>query len=86
MNENKQILVKQVARGDYDTGSVQIQVIELTDRIRQLSEHLKKFKKDYSSKSGLLKLIAQRRTFMKYVARKDEKSYRLLVQYIDIKK
>lgn len=84
--ESKKAIIKQVARGEHDTGSVQVQVINITDRIHQLSKHLNTFKKDHSSKSGLLKLIAQRRTFMNYLETEDEKSYKLLMQYIDLKK
>ena len=67
----KQEIISKFARNDKDTGSTEVQVALLTDRIAYLTEHLKTNKKDHSSRLGLLKLVGQRRRLMRYLRKKD---------------
>jgi len=67
----KQAIIAQYARGEKDTGSTEVQVALLTERIIYLTEHLKTNKKDHSSRVGLLKLVGQRRRLMRYLKKVD---------------
>lgn len=69
-----------------DTGSMFVQVALLTERIKGLTEHLQKNKKDFSTKRGLLKLIAQRKSSLLYIQRKDNQGYKNLVKRLGLKK
>jgi len=71
----KQEIIAKYARGEKDTGSTEIQVAILTERINYLTEHLKVNKKDHSSRLGLLKLVGQRRRLMRYLKNKDLTRY-----------
>lgn len=64
-------IIAKYARGENDTGSTEVQVALLTERIKYLTEHLKINKKDHSSRLGLLKLVGQRRRLMKYLKNTD---------------
>ncbi len=64
-------IIAKYSRGENDTGSAEVQIALITERIRYLTEHLKKNKKDHSSRLGLLKLVGQRRRLMRYLKRKD---------------
>jgi small subunit ribosomal protein S15 len=64
-------IIAQYARGENDTGSTEVQVALLTERIKYLTEHLKTNKKDHSSRLGLLKLVGQRRRLMRYLKKVD---------------
>ena len=64
-------IIAKYARGENDTGSTEVQVALLTERIKYLTEHLKINKKDHSSRLGLLKLVGQRRRLMKYLKTTD---------------
>ncbi len=67
----KQEIIAKYARGENDTGSTEIQVALITERIKYLTEHLKRNKKDHSSRLGLLKLVGQRRRLMRYLKKVD---------------
>lgn len=82
----KENVIKEVQRHDSDTGSPEAQVALLTRQIDELSKHLKKHKKDIHSRRGLLQMVADRRKHLKYLERKDEKSYKSLVKKLDLKK
>lgn len=69
-----------------DTGSPEVQVALLTDRIKTLSPHLEKNKHDYSSMRGLMKMIGQRKSLLKYLARVDEKRYQKLINSLGLRK
>lgn len=71
----KQEIIAKYARSDKDTGSTEIQVAILTERISYLTDHLKTNKKDHSSRLGLLKLVGQRRRLMRYLKNKDLARY-----------
>jgi len=68
-------IIAKYSRGENDTGSTEVQVALITERIKYLTEHLKVNKKDHSSRLGLLKLVGQRRRLMRYLKRKDFARY-----------
>jgi small subunit ribosomal protein S15 len=78
--------VKKFARSSNDTGSPEVQVALLTDRINHLTEHFKSHKKDHHGRRGLLKLVSQRRSLLEYLKRKDEVRYSALIKTLDLRK
>jgi len=83
---DKEKIIKKYGISDKDTGSVQLQIALLTENIRQLTEHLKINKKDFSSKRGLLRMVSRRGRFLKYLERQDEKQYRELIASLGLRK
>lgn len=77
---------KDVARHDTDTGSPEVQVALLSKQIDELSTHLKKHKKDFHSRRGLLQMVADRRKHLKYLERNDKKSYASVTKKLGLKK
>ncbi|MBU2576023.1 30S ribosomal protein S15 [Patescibacteria group bacterium] len=69
-----------------DTGSPEVQIAILTAEIKELTEHLKEHKKDYSSRRGLIKKVAQRRKLLQYLQRENEKSYEDITKKLKIRK
>ncbi len=69
-----------------DTGSSEVQIALLTDRIKYLTEHFKTHKKDHHSRQGLLKLVGQRRSLLDYLKKKDINKYRTLIADLGIRK
>ncbi len=84
--ERKEALIKEYATHDGDTGSPEVQVAVLTERITNLTEHFKGHKKDNHSRRGLLKMVATRRSLLDYVKRKDEERYKDLIQRLGIRR
>lgn len=82
----KENVLKDARRHDTDTGSPEAQVALLTRQIDELSKHLKKHAKDFHSRRGLLQMVADRRTHLKYLERKNEKAYKSLVKKLGIRK
>lgn len=82
----KENAIKDVRRHDSDTGSPESQVAILTKSIEDLSKHLKKNAKDFHSRRGLLQMVADRRKHLKYLEKKDVKSYKSLIKKLDLKK
>ena len=82
----KENAIKEVRRHDSYTGSPEAQVSLLTKQIEELSKHLKKHKKDFHSRRGLLQMVADRRKHLKYLERNDAKSYKSLVKKLELKK
>ena len=82
----KQNTLKTTQRHDADTGSAEAQVGLLTRQIEELSKHLRKHKKDFHSRRGLLQMVADRRKHLKYLQKKDEKSYEALIKKLGLKK
>ncbi len=80
-----QEIVTKYGRSESDTGSSEVQIALLTERIAELTEHLKIFKKDHASRLGLLKLVGSRRRLMKYFKRKDKNAYLALVEALNIR-
>jgi small subunit ribosomal protein S15 len=84
--EKKEMLVKEYRMHDKDTGSPEIQIALLTERINQLTEHLKKSSKDFSSRRGLLKLVGKRRRLLDYLKDTDLDGYRKIVEQLSLRK
>ena len=80
----KKNIIKEVGMHEKDTGSAEVQVGILSRRIEELTKHLKKHKKDNHSRRGLIKMVADRRTHLKYLERKDKSRYSALVKKIDL--
>ena len=84
--ETKMELISQNKRSEYDTGSPEIQIAILTTRINQLTEHLKKHKKDHHSKRGLLKMVGHRKSMLDYLMKKEINRYRSIVAKLGLRK
>jgi small subunit ribosomal protein S15 len=84
--ERKQALVKEYALKSGDTGSPEVQVAILTERIANLTEHFKSHVKDNHSRRGLLKMVSQRRTLLDYVKKQDEARYKSLIERLGIRR
>ncbi len=84
--ERKQALVKDYALKQGDTGSPEVQVAILTERIVNLTEHFKTHVKDNHSRRGLLKLVSQRRQLLDFLKRNDEGRYRTLIERLGIRR
>lgn len=83
---NKQEVIEDNKRGDKDTGSVEVQVALLTQKITELTEHLKINKKDYSSRRGLLIMVGKRKRLLEYLKKKDIERYRTLIEKLGLRK
>lgn len=84
--ERKQELLGAHRRHDSDTGSAEVQVALLTERIRDLTEHLKTHKKDHSSRRGLLKMVGKRSALLKYLQKKNRDAYLGTIQKLGLRK
>jgi small subunit ribosomal protein S15 len=84
--EKKERLIREYRMHDKDTGSPEIQISLLTERINQLTEHLKKESKDFSSRRGLLKLVGKRRRLLDYLKDTDLDGYREIVEKLGLRK
>ena len=82
----KQEIIEKFAQSEHDTGSVQVQVALLTERINELTEHLKVHKKDNHSRRGLLQMVGKRRNLLNYLAKKDLPKYREIVEKLNLRK
>jgi small subunit ribosomal protein S15 len=84
--ERKQTLIKDNARGSGDTGSPEVQVAILTERIVNLTEHFKTHAKDNHSRRGLLMLVNKRRSLLDYLKGKDQERYNALIAKLNLRK
>ena len=84
--ERKSELIKEYATKEGDTGSPEVQVAILSERIVNLTEHFKTHKKDNHSRRGLLMLVSQRRRLLDYLKRSDEKRYAALIQRLGLRR
>ncbi len=84
--ERKESLIKEFGTKQGDTGSPEVQVAILTERINNLTEHFKSHVKDNHSRRGLLKLVSQRRTLLDYVKGRDEARYRAIIEKLGIRR
>jgi len=84
--ERKAEIVAQFGKNAQDTGSTQVQVALLTERINELTEHLKEHKKDHHSRRGLLKMVGQRRGLLEYLKKTDIEEYRALIEKLNLRK
>ena len=78
-------IIKKFAKNEKDTGSSEVQIALLSERIKYLTEHLKTFKKDHSSRLGLLKLVGQRKRLLRYLKRTNYSSYTSLIAELKIR-
>jgi len=85
-SERKLELVAKFGKGGQDTGSAEVQIAMLTERINDLTEHLRAHKKDHHSRRGLLMLVGRRRRFLNYLERKDLDGYRALIKELGLRK
>ena len=87
MDKNQKTeIIKAYERHEGDTGSPEVQVAILTERINHLNEHLKVNKKDHHSRRGLLKMVGQRRSMLNYLKGKDIERYRTLIAQLGLRK
>jgi small subunit ribosomal protein S15 len=84
--EETNTLVTKFGANEKDTGNTKVQIALLTERIKQLTEHCKTFKKDKNSTRGLIMLVGQRRRLLKYLQRRDLETYRSLIQELGLRK
>jgi small subunit ribosomal protein S15 len=84
--ERKQELVARFGKGEGDTGTPEVQVALLTERINDLTEHLRGHRKDHHSRRGLLMLVGRRRRLLRYLQRRDVERYRALVQELGLRR
>jgi len=84
--ERKQELINEYGGKDGDTGSAPVQVAILTERIKNLTEHMQQHKKDFHSRRGLLVMVGQRRRLLDYLKRKDRDQYATLIQRLGLRR
>ena len=84
--EKKQAIIAEYARTPGDTGSPEVQIAVLTERIAELTENLKNNQKDHHSRRGLLKMVGQRRGLLDYLKKTDIERYRALIEKLGIRK
>jgi small subunit ribosomal protein S15 len=85
-HERKAELVRQFGENENDTGNTRVQVALLTERINDLTEHLRGHKKDHHSRRGLLMLVGRRRRLLNYLAKKDLEGYRSLIGELGLRR
>lgn len=84
--EQKQQLIEKYRIHDKDTGSPEVQIAILTERINYLTEHLKEHKKDHHSRRGLLKMVGQRRGLLNYLRDSEIERYRSIIEKLNLRK
>ncbi len=86
MAQNKSAIIADFKQHAQDTGSMEVQIALMSDRIKYLTEHLKTHAKDFSSKRGLLLLVGQRRRYLRYLEKNDETKYKELISRLGLRK
>jgi small subunit ribosomal protein S15 len=84
--DRKQTLIKEYAMHEGDTGSAEVQVALLSERITNLTEHLKAHNKDFASRRGLLMMVGQRRRLLDYLKRTNQGSYQQLLERLNLRR
>ena len=84
--ERKQALMKEYATAEGDTGSPEVQVALLSERIKNLTEHLQTHEKDFHSRRGLLVMVGQRRRLLDYLKHKNEQRYKELIERLGLRR
>ncbi len=84
--ENKQEIIGEYRTSEADTGSSEVQVAVLTQRIRHLTEHMRTHKHDFHSRRGLLQMVGRRRRLLKYLQKKDVERYRTLIARLGLRR
>ena len=86
LKETKGEVISDFARGDKDTGSAEVQIALLTNRINELTEHLRTHKKDHSSRRGLLMMVGRRNSMLKYLIKTDHSRYQAVIAKLGLRK
>lgn len=84
--EEKKKIIEKFARIKGDTGSPEVQIALLTEKVKKLTDHLKSHKKDVHSRRGLLSMVAKRRRLLVYIRKKDEDRYKKIIEILDLPK
>lgn len=84
--EKKQDIIKSHKRASNDTGSIEVQVAILTERIRNLTEHMKVHKHDFDTRKGLLKMVNRRRSLLAYLSKHDLNRYKTLIEKLGLRR
>ena len=84
--ERKEEIIKKFSKHEGDTGSAEVQIALLTERINHLTEHFKTHKKDFAGRRGLLKIVGQRRSFLAYLRKIEIGRYRSIIQELGLRK
>ena len=84
--ERKQELIQEFAEGPNDTGSAPVQIAVLSERIKNLTDHMQTHKKDFHSRRGLLVMVGQRRRLLDYVKKKDQAKYEALIKTLGLRR
>lgn len=84
--EKKKTVIEGNRTHENDTGSPEVQIALLTERINELTEHLKSHKKDFSSRRGLLKMVGKRNSLLKYLTRTDRERYQAIISKLGLRK
>ncbi len=85
-SSDKKTVIDAYGKHEGDTGSAEVQIALLTTRIQQLGEHFKTHKKDFHSRTGLLKMVGRRRNMLNYLKRTDIQRYRALIERLGLRK
>lgn len=83
--KNKKEIVKKFGKDEKDTGSVEVQIAMMTQKITELTEHMKENAKDFSTKRGLLMLVGRRKRFLSYLKEKNLEGYRSIIKKLGIR-
>jgi len=86
LKEQKEEIMKKFQHHEKDTGSPEVQIALLTERINYLTDHLNKNKNDYHSKQGLFKMVGQRKRLLNYLKNKDVEKYRKIINELNLRK
>ncbi|MBU5677466.1 30S ribosomal protein S15 [Alkaliphilus sp. MSJ-5] len=86
LQENKKVIIDSFKTHENDTGSPEVQIALLTERINHLNEHLKSHKKDHHSRRGLLKMVGKRRNLLNYLKDRDIERYREIIEKLGLRK
>lgn len=84
--ETKSKILSEFKLHDGDSGSPEVQIAILTERIKEITEHLKRYRKDLHSRTGLIKLVGRRRRLLDYLMRKDLKRYKAIVERLGLRR
>ena len=84
--EQKNKIVEEYRTHEQDTGSPEVQIALLTERIKDLTSHLSTHKKDHASRRGLLMMVSRRASLLKYLTKKDKKRYQAIIQRLGLRK
>lgn len=85
LKEEKQRIIEGFAKHETDTGSVEVQIALLTERINKVSQHLRRYPKDFHSRRGLLMMVGRRKRFLNYLSEKEPEKYREIIRRLRLR-